>query len=399
MTHTPLVSIVTPSLNQGQFIEATIESVLSQDYPRLEYIVVDGGSTDGTLDVLRRYERRLEWISEPDRGQSHAINKGFRRSRGEILAWLNSDDTYLPGAVSAAVEHLLQHPECAMVYGEGHLIDERGGVIRRFPATEPFNLWKLVYVIDYILQQTAFFRREALDVVGDLDEQLHWGMDWDLFIRIGKRFRVDYLPRDMANLREYRTAKTLSGGRRRFSELVGVMRRHGSRRYPPAYLAYGIDTYFRLAFGALEGVLGARLARSMLRVQRVLERPAYGLVGRIFREAQGLYPDGWVAGRVHFLLPKARGAGTLVVRGALPVPARQRRPLRLAAMADGLAIGARRVDPRGDFEVTWDLPATLREAGTLEVELESAPTFKPSRMPFAGDRRRLGFQLKAISLA
>src|SRR5262249_14412794 len=160
--------------------------------------VVDGGSTDGTLDILKKYEHRIQWTSEPDRGQSHAINKGFRRARGDILAWLNSDDTYLSGAVRAAVDHLLLHRECAMVYGEGYVIDEHGGGIQRFQATEPFNLWRLVYVIDYILQQTAFFRKEAFEAVGELDEELHWGMDWDLFIKMGKRFRVDHIARDMA---------------------------------------------------------------------------------------------------------------------------------------------------------------------------------------------------------
>ena len=119
----PLVSIVTPSFNQARFIRETIESVLAQDYPRIEYIVVDGGSTDGTIDILRGYDGRLIWSAERDRGQADAINKGFRRARGEILAWLNSDDTYLPGAVSAAVSHLVQHRDCAMVYGDGFLID------------------------------------------------------------------------------------------------------------------------------------------------------------------------------------------------------------------------------------------------------------------------------------
>src|SRR5438128_8552250 len=128
----PLVSIVTPSYNQGRFIEDTIRSVLAQDYPNLEYIVVDGGSTDHTLDVLRRYEGRLRWVSEPDRGQSEAINKGFRMARGEIVSWLNSDDTYVPGAIGKAVAHLGARPEVVMVYGEGYLLDEGGRVTRRF---------------------------------------------------------------------------------------------------------------------------------------------------------------------------------------------------------------------------------------------------------------------------
>lgn len=398
MVDGPLVSIVTPSLNQGRFIEATIRSVLSQQYPRIEYIVVDGGSTDSTLDVLRRYDGRLRWISEPDRGQSDAINKGFRMARGQILAWLNSDDTYLPGAVSGAVEHFSQHPECGMVYGEGYLIDEGGGVIRRFPATEPFNLWKLVHVIDYILQQTAFFRREVLEAVGYLDERLNWGMDWDLFIRIGKRFRVDYLPLQMANLREYPTAKTFAGGRTRFRELVGLMRRHGSRRFPPAYLTYGIDTYFRLGFDSLERMLPERLTGPVRRVQRLLERPAYGLVGRVVCEAQGLYGDGWVARKSHFLLPRGAGAATLVIRGARHMGAGHGGGLRLAAVANGVGLGTRRVDVPGGFDARWSLPLGLRQAGVLDVEVTCGPTFRPSRTPFVGDRRRLGFQLKEISV-
>ena len=397
MSDPPLVSIVTPSLNQARFIEETIESVLSQDYPHLEYIVVDGGSTDGTHEVLRRYGGRLQWISEADSGQAQAINKGFGLARGGILAWLNSDDTYLPGAVSAAVEHLTAHPTCAMVYGEGYLIDERGAAIRRFPATEPFDLWKLVYVIDFILQQTTFFRRTALDAVGYLDEDLHWGLDWDLFIRIGKRFPVDYLPREMANLREHREAKTFSGGRRRLGELLEVMRRHGTRRYPPAYLAYAIDTYFRMLFGALEKRVPARLAGSLLRVQRFLERPVYGVVGRVFREAQGMYADGWVAHTSHFLLPRAPGTTTLVLRGTSPVVGHIA-PLLLVPIVNGITLDRRDTIGAGDFEASWTLPEALWEAILLEVRLTCTPTFRPSRVPLAGDRRRLGFQLKTIGI-
>ncbi|WP_322508462.1 glycosyltransferase family 2 protein, partial [Anaerolinea sp.] len=127
-----LVNIVTPSFNQARFLEETMLSVLHQDYPHIEYIVVDGGSTDGSVDIIRRYADRLAWwVSEPDRGQTDAINKGFAHAHGEILAWLNSDDTYQPGAVRAAVEALEKHPEAAMVYGDAHYIDENGRVIGR----------------------------------------------------------------------------------------------------------------------------------------------------------------------------------------------------------------------------------------------------------------------------
>jgi glycosyltransferase involved in cell wall biosynthesis len=394
----PLVSIVTPSLNQGRFIEAAIESVLSQDYPRIEYIVVDGGSTDDTLEVLARYGQRVTWISEPDQGQSHAINKGFRRARGDVLAWLNSDDAYLPGAVRAAVEHLTEHPDCAMVYGDGYLMDEAGRMTRPFPATEPFDLWKLVYVHDFILQQSAFFRRDAVAAVGYLDQSLHWGMDWDLFIKIGKRFRVDYLPKALANLREYGTAKTFSGGTRRLSELVRVMRRHGTRRYPPARVAYAIDTYFRLVFGTLEERVPERSRARYVRLRRILERRTYGLVDRFLHHAQGVYADGWAAPRAHFLLRRAPGTSRLIVRGARPAVRRGLAPGQLQARVDGVDVGRRELPAGGEFEAAWPLPDAAADPGVVEVDLRCRPSFRPSLVPFRGDRRRLAFQLRTITI-
>ena len=398
MDRQPLISIITPSLNQRRFIEATIDSVLSQDYPNIEYIVVDGGSTDGTQEVLAKYDGRLQWISEPDRGQSDAINKGFRRAKGEILAWLNSDDTYMPGAVRAAVDHLVAHADCAMVYGDGYLIDEEGRVTRRFPATEPFDLWKLVYVIDYILQQSAFFRREAVEAVGYLDERLHWGMDWDLFIKIGKRYRVDYLQTPMANLREYGTAKTFSGGSRRLSELVAVMHRHGSRRYPPARIAYTVDTYFRLVFNALDKVLPVWGWEPLRRARRRFERLTYSRIDRMCREAKGLYADGWVAPRSHFLFGRTPEGNRLVVRGTLPRSVRPRRLVWLRATVNGVDLVPREVPAAEEFEATWQLPDSLPDRDVIEVELRCRPAFRPSPVPWWGDRRRLAFQFKAMSI-
>ena len=127
MADLPLVSIVTPSFNQARFLEAAIESVLGQDYPHLEYMIVDGGSNDGSLEIIRKYERRLAWwVSEKDAGQTDAINKGLARANGRILAWLNSDDSYEPGALRAAVDFLLGHPETGLVYGDANFIDEAG---------------------------------------------------------------------------------------------------------------------------------------------------------------------------------------------------------------------------------------------------------------------------------
>jgi len=210
----PVVTVVTPSYNQGCFIRATIESVLSQKYPHLEYIVMDGGSTDETAAVVKEYSSRLTFISERDRGQSHAINKGFQMARGSVLAWLNSDDLYLPGSIHAAVDAFDRNPSAGAVYGEGYLIDSAGKSASRFPWTQTFDLWRLTYLSDYILQQTVFFRRAALDEVGYLNECLHYTMDWDILIRLGKRYPVEYIPAYMACLREHPEAKTFAGGKR-----------------------------------------------------------------------------------------------------------------------------------------------------------------------------------------
>src|SRR5437773_10477182 len=212
MTATPLFSVVTPSYNQGRFIRATIESVLSQDYPNVEYIIMDGGSADETASVVKDYASRLTFISEKDRGQTHAINKGFKRAHGQLLAYLNSDDVYLPGMIRMAIQGFQKNPNAGAVYGEGYLIDSEGKISSRFPYTESFNLWKLVYLSDYILQQTVAFRREALDEVGELDESLHYTMDWDILIRIGMKYPLEYIPEYMACLREYSTTNHFREG-------------------------------------------------------------------------------------------------------------------------------------------------------------------------------------------
>jgi len=187
----PLVSIVTPSYNQGRFIRETIESVLSQDYPHTEYMVIDGGSTDTTVAVLRGYGQRFFWTSEPDRGQAHAVNKGWMMARGEVWGWLNSDDLYLPGAVGNAVDYLVSHPDVGMVYGEAYHVSEEGIIIERYP-TEPFDASRLGDTC-YICQPTVFIRRTVVEDVGFLDESLNYCIDYDLWIRIAKRYRIGYV--------------------------------------------------------------------------------------------------------------------------------------------------------------------------------------------------------------
>ena len=207
----PRVSIVTPSYNQSKFIEETIRSVLLQGYPNLEYMVIDGGSTDDSVDIIEKYEPWLTyWVSEPDRGQSHAINKGWIRTNGDILAWLNSDDLYTPGAIHTAVQALHASPASDMVYSDLLHIDEHGDYQHTF-VSQPFDPQALLDGSTYIPQQTTFIRRQSLSEVGWVDEQLHMLMDLDLWLRIGLRQKshLVYLPGvTLAAWRKHPVAKT-----------------------------------------------------------------------------------------------------------------------------------------------------------------------------------------------
>lgn len=204
----PLVSIVTPSFNQGAFIAETITSVLTQDYPRIDHLVIDGGSTDSTLDVLSRFGDRLRWISEPDRGQSDAINKGWRLARGEIVAWLNADDLYRPNAIGKVVAFFHEHPDVDLVYGDCDFINERGEVVARHRKRPADAADLLRSPISIIAQPAAFLRRRVLETAGYLDEMLQYVMDLDYWLRVASRHSIAYLPHCLAAFRVHGESKT-----------------------------------------------------------------------------------------------------------------------------------------------------------------------------------------------
>ncbi len=220
----PLVTIVTPSYNQGRFIEETIESVLSQDYPYVEYIVMDGGSSDDTLQILKKYEGRLIWQSGPDKGQADAINKGFQRAQGEIWAYLNSDDLYLPGAIREAVAYLEAHADVAMVYGEGYHVEIDGEILERY-YTEPFDFQRLAEIC-FICQPATFFRAEAVRQVGFLNSSLDYCMDYDLWIRLAKSFRIGYYNQYWAKSRLHEDTKTMGSALAVHREILHCVKGH-----------------------------------------------------------------------------------------------------------------------------------------------------------------------------
>lgn len=233
----PLVSIVTPSLNQGRFIERTLESVRRQRYPRIEHIVVDGGSRDCTLDVLRRQSPELRWVTEPDRGQSDAINKGFRMAKGDILAYLNSDDTYAEDAMSTAISCFVGDRECVLVYGCSQAVGERDEVLE-VKRSRTFSL-RLLTERNYILQSAVFFRREVLETVGDLDTTLHYAMDYDFWLRVGSAYpgRLRYLPRIVSSYRVHPGAKSVKDVNALLDETRRVLDRYFARPDIPDEIA------------------------------------------------------------------------------------------------------------------------------------------------------------------
>jgi glycosyltransferase involved in cell wall biosynthesis len=205
----PLVSIITPSYNQAEFIEHTIQSVLAQDYPAIEYLVIDGGSKDGSVDIIRSYDNRIHWwISQPDEGQADAINKGMERASGEIVAWLNSDDLFLPGAVSTAVQAMSQDHALGMVFGDAITIDAEGRPIRKLE----FPDWKLKDLMSFriVCQPAVFMRREAFIRAGGMDRDFHFMLDHHLWIRIARIAQLKHIPEMLGAARHHGAAKNVS---------------------------------------------------------------------------------------------------------------------------------------------------------------------------------------------
>jgi glycosyltransferase involved in cell wall biosynthesis len=215
----PTVSIITPSFNQARFLESAVCSVLEQDYPVLEYIVVDGGSTDGSIEIIKDYSKRLAWwVSEPDKGQTDAINKGFARATGEIYAWLNSDDTY--------------DPDVGLVYGDANFINANGQVIGKFNAQQT-SLERLKRGGVYIPQQSAFWRASLWRQVGPLDPSFYFAMDYDLWVRLARVSEIRYTPKLWANFRLHGDAKTIANDQLCWPEMLRVHHRDGG-----GYLAW-----------------------------------------------------------------------------------------------------------------------------------------------------------------
>jgi len=377
----PLVSIVTPSYNQGRYLPETIESVLSQDYPNLEYVVMDGGSTDDTVGILQDYshrDARMRFVSEPDRGQSHALNKALRLARGEIVGWLNSDDTYRPGAVSLAVEALREHPDWALVYGNADYINEFSQVIDRYPVASCSD--GMLYRVNTICQPAAFFRRSAARRLGGVDESLHFCMDYDLWIRMAQRYPIGYVRRTLASARLHPDCKNVRDWLKiGYPEVFRISRKYYGR----------ISDYWLLEY------IGNHLGQGGDWIMRELQR--YGLDGPSPQVAEtNRYDDAWVPPAHRFVVHSNRlnPLHTVVIKGRHLM--REFFPdtgsLALSVRVNGAAVLERCVKD-GSFRLEIPVPDP---GADCEIEIASECFFTPADHGDAGDTRCLSFIVEEV---
>jgi len=246
----PLISVVTPCRNMARFLPQCIASVLNQDYPNVEYLIIDGGSTDSSVSIITSHAHRLAyWVSEPDSGQSHAINKGLERATGDLVCWLNADDYFLPGAFRAVGDAYTKNADAPFYFGDGVRVDEMGATKAGFfpDGVVRFSEQALLKGLNYILQPSAFISRRRLEAIGSLDETLHYGMDSDLWMRLATCGRPVPIQAKLSASREYASTKTSTGSFDRIEELRRISHRHTGLSMTPGALCYLFDELLKHA--------------------------------------------------------------------------------------------------------------------------------------------------------
>jgi len=281
----PLVSIVTPAYNQASFIAETIDSVLFQDYDRIEYRVINDGSTDSTEQVLEGYNGRIIWTSQANRGQTATINTGWKSAAGDILAWLNSDDTLLPGAVRTIVEYFRDHPDVGIVYGDTVFTDASGRTLGGQRAKRPFEYANFVRTCENpIPQPSAFVRRRVVDDIGLLDPSYFYFMDWDYWLRAGLMHSIAYFPVQLSTYRLHALSNSVSALARAAPELEYMYRKFfTTARLPPEIRALEREAiasmYITSAAYFLHGGAWRSSVRNICRAMRVNPRLCGTLTG------------------------------------------------------------------------------------------------------------------------
>ena len=385
------MSIVTPSFEMAGFLRETIDSVLAQDWPHVDYLVMDGGSRDGTRELLESYGDRIRWFSEPDGGQAEAVNRGFADTCGSIFTFLNADDVYRPGALHTAVEGFDRHRDAGAVYGDADFVDGDGDTVMPYPVRD-FDRQRLMNEC-FICQPAAFVRRDAWNACGGLDASLRYALDYDFWIRLSERHRIARIDGSLATSRMHADNKTLGERGGLYRESIAVVKRHFG--YVPMswleqYARHRVDDVDQF----YEHSLPSRRSRALALALGM--RHNLGQPRRFWRDWQAdgrdeLFGDGWMSKNYRQLHPVPADATQLVVVGHHY--ALVRRPLLLTVAVDGRRIGRVVVRERGDFERSFAIPFELR-GRSPEVSIRSVWTWWPDR---GGDDRRLSCMLYRVA--
>jgi glycosyltransferase involved in cell wall biosynthesis len=393
------ISIITPSFNQGRFLEDAIRSVIAQEGDfSLDYIICDGGSTDESVEVISRYDAllrkgkwpvrcrqlRYRWVSEKDRGQSAAINKGFRMAEGGVVAWLNSDDYYAAGACAAALRAFRDDDSLAMIYGDGYIVDRDGREQNVYAAEPFFDLWKLIHLYDFILQPSVFMRRDSLEKAGFLDKDLQYIMDWELWIRLSRFGRVRHTPERLSCARVYAETKTQSAGIERWREIRRCARRYGQMKVPPVVVTQA----FHRPLHVLSGNSGGARSSLFSSLTGQLRKLYYPLIRN---NRSGIYGDGY-AERVAFLsVPVREEAVKLSVTLGAVVPTRVN-----YSVNNGTPRAVRLNEEGARIEI--DLSEEREGLGFLHLRFDSDKTGEVGPLPPASHKRSVSFMIEEVSL-
>jgi glycosyltransferase involved in cell wall biosynthesis len=262
------VSVVIPSYNQAKFIGATLESVVTQDYPDLEVLVYDGGSTDETLSILKTYEDKIQFVSQRDGGQADAVNQGLQQATGDVLAFLNSDDIYYPHALERVVDYFVSNRDSLILYGDAYHLYEDGSIMERY-YTEPWSYPRLLDIC-YLCQPAVFWRREVMERFGIFDDTLHYALDYDYWLRVGREIDFSYFEGAyLAGSRLHQDTKTLKHRVSQHHENLEVAMRH-SPVPPYRWLMNLAQVIVEAERQRMGGDMDERMRRGLL-VQAVIE--------------------------------------------------------------------------------------------------------------------------------
>jgi len=389
------VSIVTPTYNMAHFLDPTIQSVLSQEYPHIDYVVMDGGSRDGTKELLQKYQARLRYVSAPDEGQADAINRGFELTHGKVFTFLNADDTYLPGAIITAVKALASRPEVGAVYGDGQYVRQDGSLIGNYP-TRPFD-YQAFSRNCFICQPAAFIRRHAFESAGKMNKSLHFALDYDLWIRMAKMFPIVKIEGCLATSRMYADNKTLGRRKQVYEEIIRVVKTHYG--YVPydwlyGYASYLIDRKDEIFEPGRQSPVKHIVALLLGMWHNPGERTRYWTdwstavgIGPTFT---GRWEDGWISGEYDHPVDTGMGCDRIVIAGRHLAPFNK--TLKLSILLDGVRAKDVSIGDIGPFRI--EVPCVPLATGKIQLKLKAKSTFRPV---WGGDARKLSCIIDSIT--